>query len=107
MSWAEGGGLLWIIFKSSQGRWLFFDLGTGRRATAAETKLMAPPAVELFLCPVTTTSHTLGRIALEHGLAAWDSMAGLSLVEPPPPKESPCGTSPNPRSRSDLESSAI
>lgn len=38
---------------------------------------MAPPPVELFLCPVTTTSHTLGEIAREHGLAAWDSMAGL------------------------------
>lgn len=60
-----------------EGGWLFFDLVTGRRATAAETKLMAPPGVELFLCPVTATSHTLGMIALEHGFGCIsDLMAG-------------------------------
>lgn len=71
-SWAAGMEVIMDYFLV-EGRWLLSDLVTGRRATAAETKLMAPPGVELFLCPVTATSHTLGRIALEHGFGCiWD-----------------------------------
>lgn len=80
---------------------LLFDLGTGRRATAAETKLMGPTWCRIISVPSHQDQSHARRIALEHGLAAWDSMAGLSLAANPPPSspQHVMASHPNPRAR--------